>query len=314
MSSEPRSPAIETMFLEERRYPPPEEFAAQANAQPDIYDRDFEEFWEPEGRERVTWFEPFTSSTSGAAICEVVPGRHAQHLLQLRRSPRRGRPGREGRLLLGGRARGRAADDHVRRSPARGGPARQRAEEARRRQGHGGRDLHGHGARGPGRDARVRAPRRPAHGRLRRLLGRLAVRPSERHGLRGADHPGRGVAQGAAGAAEAERRRGARRRARASSTPSSCAGRGTRCRCRRAATCGGTSWSPTRGTTPRAVPASRWTRRICSTCCTRRGRPRSRRGSRTRPPATSSASRRRTTTSSTSSPTPCTGARPTSAG
>jgi acetyl-CoA synthetase len=48
------------MFLEERRYPPPEEFAAQANAQPDIYERDFEEFWETEGRERVTWFEPFT--------------------------------------------------------------------------------------------------------------------------------------------------------------------------------------------------------------------------------------------------------------
>src|SRR4051812_18388363 len=59
MSSEPRSPAIETMFLEERRYPPSEEFAAQANAQPDIYERDFEEFWETEGRARVTWFEPF---------------------------------------------------------------------------------------------------------------------------------------------------------------------------------------------------------------------------------------------------------------
>src|SRR4051812_26166564 len=60
MSSEPRSPAIETMLLEERRYPPSEEFAAQANAQPDIYERDFEEFWETEGRERITWFEPFT--------------------------------------------------------------------------------------------------------------------------------------------------------------------------------------------------------------------------------------------------------------
>ncbi len=51
---------IETMFLEERRYPPPPEFAAQANAKPDIYDRDFEEFWETEGRERLTWFEPFS--------------------------------------------------------------------------------------------------------------------------------------------------------------------------------------------------------------------------------------------------------------
>ncbi len=48
------------MFLEERRYPPPEDFAAQANAQPDIYDVPFEEFWEREGRERITWFEPFT--------------------------------------------------------------------------------------------------------------------------------------------------------------------------------------------------------------------------------------------------------------
>jgi acetyl-CoA synthetase len=51
--------AIETILLEERRYEPPPEFAAQANAQPDIYERDFEEFWEAEAHERVTWFEPF---------------------------------------------------------------------------------------------------------------------------------------------------------------------------------------------------------------------------------------------------------------
>src|ERR1700760_172830 len=48
------------MFLEERTYPPPEDFAAQANAKPDIYDVPFEEFWEREGRDRVTWFDPFT--------------------------------------------------------------------------------------------------------------------------------------------------------------------------------------------------------------------------------------------------------------
>ena len=51
--------AIDTLLLEERRYPPPEDFAAQANAQPDIYDLPFEEFWEREGRDRVSWFEPF---------------------------------------------------------------------------------------------------------------------------------------------------------------------------------------------------------------------------------------------------------------
>src|SRR5439155_3084174 len=36
---------IETMLLEERRYPPPEDFAAQANAKRDIYDESFEAFW-----------------------------------------------------------------------------------------------------------------------------------------------------------------------------------------------------------------------------------------------------------------------------
>jgi len=53
--------AIETMLLEERRYPPDPAFAAQANAKSDIYDQGFEEFWEREGRDRVTWFEPFTT-------------------------------------------------------------------------------------------------------------------------------------------------------------------------------------------------------------------------------------------------------------
>ncbi len=53
--------AIDTLLLEERRYPPSADFAAQANAQRDIYDVPFEQFWEREGRERVTWFEPFTS-------------------------------------------------------------------------------------------------------------------------------------------------------------------------------------------------------------------------------------------------------------
>jgi acetyl-CoA synthetase len=52
--------AIDTMLLEERRYPPPEEFAKQANAQPEIYDEGFEAFWDREARERLTWFEPFT--------------------------------------------------------------------------------------------------------------------------------------------------------------------------------------------------------------------------------------------------------------
>jgi acetyl-CoA synthetase len=51
--------AIETILLEERRYEPPEDFAAQANAQPDIYEREFEEFWATEARERISWFTDF---------------------------------------------------------------------------------------------------------------------------------------------------------------------------------------------------------------------------------------------------------------
>ena len=64
MATETSHHAIDTMFLEERRYPPPEEFAARANAQPDIYDRERDEFWEGEGRERVAWVEPFET------VCE----------------------------------------------------------------------------------------------------------------------------------------------------------------------------------------------------------------------------------------------------
>jgi acetyl-CoA synthetase len=60
LATETSGHAIDTMLLEERRYPPPEDFTAQANAQAEIYSRDFEEFWESEGRARVSWFEPFS--------------------------------------------------------------------------------------------------------------------------------------------------------------------------------------------------------------------------------------------------------------
>jgi acetyl-CoA synthetase len=49
---------IETMQVEDRRFPPSPEFSRQANAQPDIYDAGFDEFWTKEA-ERVSWFEPW---------------------------------------------------------------------------------------------------------------------------------------------------------------------------------------------------------------------------------------------------------------
>jgi acetyl-CoA synthetase len=53
--------AIETMQVEERRYKPAPEFSTLANAQPDIYDKGFDDFWSDEGNQRVTWFEPWTT-------------------------------------------------------------------------------------------------------------------------------------------------------------------------------------------------------------------------------------------------------------
>ena len=49
--------AIETLLDEERRFTPDPRFAAQANAQPGLYDDDPDAFWTEQARERVTWFE-----------------------------------------------------------------------------------------------------------------------------------------------------------------------------------------------------------------------------------------------------------------
>jgi len=49
---------IDTLLAEERRYPPPPEFAAQANVKAGVYERDFEELWRAEA-DRLTWFEPW---------------------------------------------------------------------------------------------------------------------------------------------------------------------------------------------------------------------------------------------------------------
>ena len=316
MATETSHHAIDTMFLEERRYPPPEDFAAQANAQPDIYDVPFEEFWEREGRERVTWFEPFTRALRvGAAVREVVPRRQAERLLQLRRPARRGRPRRQGRLPLGGRARGRDAHDHVRRPPA---DVVRFANALKKLGVKKGTPVGIYMGMVPELPVamlactRLGAPHTVVFGGFSAdsLSGRMNDMECEV-----AHHAGRGVAARLDGPAQDDRRRGDGRRARREAAASSSAAPAATCRCRRAATTGGTTLEATSPTTPSRARASRWTARTCSSSCTRAARPRSRRGSSTRRPATSSARRRRTTTSSTSSgTTTSTGAPPTSAG
>ena len=59
---------IETLLAEERRYPPSPEFAAQANAQPSIYETPFDELWEPRGpRARDVVRALRSSCTSGSS-------------------------------------------------------------------------------------------------------------------------------------------------------------------------------------------------------------------------------------------------------
>ena len=150
------------ILLEERRYPPPEDFAAQANAQPDIYDRDFEEFWEREGRERVTWFEPFDELYEWEQPYAkwYLGGKLNVTYNCVDRHVEAGN-GEKVAYYWEGEPEDERRDDHVRRPPARGRALRERAQEARREEGHAGRHLHGHGPGAAGGDARLRAASAP---------------------------------------------------------------------------------------------------------------------------------------------------------
>ena len=202
---------IDTLFFEERRYPRTRSSPSRRTPNPTSTSGTST----TSGRERDVNASPgssrSTSARVGPAVREVVPGREAQRLLQLRRPARRERQRRQGRLLLGGRARRGTAHDQLRRSPAGHRPVRERAEEARREEGNRRRDLHGDDSGAAGGDACMRPHRRTAHGGLRRILGRLPIGASERHGVRVSDHPGRRLAERRPCPAEAERGRSSRR-------------------------------------------------------------------------------------------------------
>ena len=161
--------AIDTLYLEERRYKPDPDFARQANATPDIYKQEFEEFWTEEGRERITWLQPFDKLYEWKPpyskwylggrlnVCYNCVDRHVEN----------GQGEKVAYFWEGGPARAH----HVLAPAERGGALRQRAEKARRQERRPGRHLHGHGPRAAGRDAGLRAHRRAFHGRLRGLLG-----------------------------------------------------------------------------------------------------------------------------------------------
>ena len=125
---------------------------------------------------------PFTEvlDWSGAPVARWFADGTAQRVRQRRRPPRRGRPRRSGRAAVRGRAR-----RHPRRSPtpsssARSSRAANALARARRDHRRPGRDLPADDPRGRHRDARLRAHRRRALGRVRRLLRRGAALPDRR--------------------------------------------------------------------------------------------------------------------------------------
>ena len=96
------------------------------------------------------------------AVRQVVRRRRAQRRLQLRRPARRGRPRRQGRHPLGGRARATPAPSPTPTCSARSARPPTRCTELGVRPGRPGRDLPADDPRGRGRDAGLRPDRRDA--------------------------------------------------------------------------------------------------------------------------------------------------------
>ncbi len=172
-------------------YPPPADFAANANATGELY---------AEGRERPAGVlgrpgqpaelaDPVQRGARLVAgtVREVVRGRQAQRRLQLCGPSCRGgqrRPGRD--PLGGGTGRPRSCPcprHHLRPAQGRGQQGRQCAGRARPDRRRPCRHLHADGARGDRGDAGLRPPGRHARCRLRGLLGQCAQGP--RRGRRG---------------------------------------------------------------------------------------------------------------------------------
>ena len=302
------APAIEDYLVEDRTFPPPADFKEHDASSPapflyDEADDDYEALLGPPGARAARLVEGLghdlrvgaarSPSGSSAATLNVS--------LQLPRPPRRGRPRRQGRVPLGGRA-GRHPHDHLRRAARRGAALRQRAQGPRRRSK--GDRVAIYMPMIPELPvamlacARIGAPHSVVFGGFSPDALADRINDAEAKVLITADG---GWRRGRGRAAQGQRRRRAWPTRRRSSTSSSCSrtetdvahGRRPRPLVPRA---------HGRRRRRRARP-SRWTARTCSTCSTRRARRPSPRASCTRRAATSRRSRSPTSTCSTSIPT-----------
>ena len=159
--SEPAGESLSALLHETRRFEPPKDFAAAANAQPEIYAlaaADRLAFWEEQARRSAGPSRGPRCST-GSALREVVRRRRAERRVQLRRPARRGRPRRQVAFHWEGEP-GDTRTITYAELQGRGVPGRQRAARARGRDGRPGRDLHADDPRG----GRSRCSPAPASG------------------------------------------------------------------------------------------------------------------------------------------------------
>ena len=174
---------LDTLLSEQRRFPPPPEFAARANAHggalPGRRARPGRVLGRPGARARL---DPALGPGARleAAARQVVRRRQAQRLGQLPRpAPRPGPRRNKAAIIWEGEPGDRRVLTYweLAREVE---PLRQRAQAPRRQAGRPGGDLPADGARGRDRHARLRPDRRGALGGLRRLLGGVAARPDQR--------------------------------------------------------------------------------------------------------------------------------------
>ena len=207
--------ALENLMAEGRSFPPSPAFTAQANATAALYEEaeaDYEAFWARLARERIDWMTPFETTLDWQLpFARWFDGGELNISHEcLDRNVARGLGDKVAYHFIGEPGRHAHADLC---RPAGGGPeGRQRPQGARRRQGRPGRHLHAHDPRAADRDAGLRPSRGAAHRRLRRLLGRGALRAHERCPGSRPDHRRRWLAarQGRRAEGQCRRRRGRR--------------------------------------------------------------------------------------------------------
>ena len=203
-------------LLDQEYFEPPEEFTKNALlSDPSIYEeaeKDWKAWWLKQATENLDWeTEPQESvdDSNPPFYKWFADGELNVSYNCLDRHVEAGNGDRVAYHWHGEEGETRA--DHLRRTPGRRAEARQRPEVARHREGRRRRHLPADDPRGRRLDARLRAHRRPAQRRVRRLLRRLGPGADGGLGGQGAHHRRRRPAQGQDRAGEADRRRGDRR-------------------------------------------------------------------------------------------------------